>query len=80
MSSNITKSSQISRSYTMLIDNYNEWTDCVITTESVQFLPVYRVQKRNRSTGKVVYERFYLNVCDAYLEWSALMREKMELF
>lgn len=80
MSKNITRASEISRSYTMAIDNYNSKTDCVVTVQEVQFLPVYKVQKRNRSTGKVVYERFYLNECDANLEFSNLMKEQTELF
>ena len=74
--------SEISRSHTLLIDNYNEFTDTVNIVERIDFLPVYRVFKRSKfsDSPKVIHEKYFLRVEDAYRYWSDLMKEKLELF
>lgn len=81
-SSVIKRYSQISRSHTILIDNFNEFTNTVNIVERIEFIPVYRVYKRSspRESPKVIHEKYFLSAADAFKYWSDLMKEKMELF
>lgn len=81
-SSVIKRYSQISRSHTVLIDNFNEFTNTLNVVEKIEFLPVYRVFKRSslRESPKVIHEKYFLCSDDAFKYWSDLMKEKMELF
>lgn len=74
--------SDISHAHTVIIDNYNEFTNTVNIVERIDFLPIYRVFKRNnpRESPKVIHERYFQRSEDAFKYWSELMREKMELF
>ena len=74
--------SDISRTHTVIIDNYNEFTDTVNIVERIDFIPVYRVFKRNnlRESPKVIHEKYFQSSEDAFKYWSDLMKEKMELF
>lgn len=81
-SSVIKKYSDISRTYTIIIDNFNEFTNTVNIVEKIEFLPVYRVYKRNKpdESPKVIHEKYFSNKEDAFKYWSDLMKEKEELF
>lgn len=81
-SSVIRRYSQISRSHTVLIDNFNEFTNTVNIVEKIEFLPIYRVFKRSspRESPKVIHEKYFSNADSAFKYWSDLMKEKMELF
>lgn len=74
--------SDISRAHTLLIDNYNEFTDTVNIVERIDFLPVYRVFKRSKPSDspKVIHEKYFLCADDAFKYWSELMKEKLEIF
>lgn len=74
--------SDISRAHTLLIDNYNEFTDTVNIVERIDFLPVYRVFKRSKPSdfAKVIHEKYFQCADDAFKYWSELMNEKLELF
>lgn len=80
MDKSIKKYSEISRSHSVLIDNFNPFTDSTVVCERIDFLPVYRVFKRNRSNGRLVHEKFFLDSSLAFVYWSDLMSEKLELF
>lgn len=81
-SSVIKRYSQISRFHTLLIDNFNEFTNTVNIVERIEFLPIYRVFKRSspRESPKVIHEKYFLSAADAFKYWSDLMKEKTELF
>ena len=74
--------SEIPRAHTLLIDNYNEFTDTVNIVERIDFLPVYRVFKRNKPSEppQVIHEKYFQCSEDAFKYWSELMKEKLELF
>lgn len=78
----IKRYSEISRSHTLLIDNYNEFTGTVNVVERIDFLPIYRVFKRSsvRSPEKIFHEIYFQKAEYAFRYWSDLMKEKQELF
>lgn len=76
----ITKYSQISRDVYIVLENYNANTDSLIRIEKICFLPLFRVVKQKHSNFQDVYERFSMDEKEVNLEFSNLMKEKMELF
>lgn len=75
----INRYSQISRFYSLIIDNFNDNTNSLVKIERVDFLPVFRVSKINRNNNSV-HEKFFLDKKDSVDYFSVLMGEKLELF
>lgn len=80
MKSEITRFSEISRSYTLLIDGFNEETNRLVTVERMDFIPVYRVASYEPLNLKNVYERYFLSPVEANKHWSELQAERRYLF
>ena len=76
----IKRYSQISTDTKVIIDNYNCHTDNLCIVEKMDFFSVYRVFGRNKTTGKIVGEKYFLNEVDANKYWSCLVGEKEYLF
>ena len=76
----IKRYSQISRDTRIVIDNYNSHTDNICVIEKITLIPVYHVFGRNKTTGKVVGEKFFLDEVFANKYWSILVGEKEYLF
>ena len=76
----IKRYSQISFDSKIIIDNYNCHTNNICILEKIVFLPVYHVFGRNKSSGKAVGDKYFLNEVDANKYWSQLCGEKEYLF
>lgn len=76
----IKRYSEISSDTKIVIDNYNCHTDNICILEKVIFIPVYHVFGRNKSTNKIVGEKYFLGNVDANKYWSQLVGEKEYLF
>lgn len=75
----IKKYSQISKFYSLVIDNFNDNTNSLVKIERVDFLPVFRVSKTNRNNNSV-HEKYFLSEKDSVDYFSILMGEQLELF
>lgn len=78
--SEIKKYSEISRSHSLIIDNFNSFTNCNVVCERIDFIPVYRVFKRDVFNPSRLHEKYFLSSSAAFSYWSDLMAEKLDIF
>lgn len=76
----IKRYSDISHSHIIVIDGHNPHTRSSVVLEKVEFVPVYRIFRRDLDTTQIFGERFTMDPVEANKYWSQLMGEKEYLF